>query len=74
MRDQKRNCEATKIRADGVVLVKFHHIFLTNTTPAPIKRWATPLDYAEEGDITFLELQFIHTFYDRARCCGTQGP
>jgi len=34
MRDEKRNCEATKIRADGVVLVKFHHIFLTNTTPA----------------------------------------
>jgi len=27
MRDQKRNCEATKIRADGVVLVQFHHIF-----------------------------------------------
>jgi len=23
--------------------------FLTNTTPAPIKRWATPLDSAEEG-------------------------
>ena len=27
MRDQKRNCEATEIRADGVVLVQFHHIF-----------------------------------------------
>jgi len=27
MRDQKRNCEATKIRAAGVVLVQFHHIF-----------------------------------------------
>jgi len=27
MRDEKRNCEATNIRADGVVLVKFHHIF-----------------------------------------------
>ena len=27
MRDEIRICEATKIRADGVVLVKFHHIF-----------------------------------------------
>jgi len=53
MRDQKRNCEATKIRAAGVVLVKFHHNFLTNTTPAPIKRWATPLDSAEEGTLLF---------------------
>jgi len=24
--------------------------YLTNTTPAPIKRWATPLDSAEEGN------------------------
>ena len=26
MRDEKRNCEATTIRADGVVLVYFHKI------------------------------------------------
>ena len=46
MRDEKRICEATTIRADGVVLVQFHHIFLTNTTPA----------------LTFLVLQSVHTF------------
>jgi len=34
MRDQKRNCEDTKIRADGMVLVKFHHIF----GPTPPRR------------------------------------
>ena len=49
MRDQERFCEATTIRADGVVMVKFKQNFLTNTTPAPISRWATPLDSAEEG-------------------------
>ena len=34
MREQKRICEATIIRADGVVLVYFNQDFLTNTTPA----------------------------------------
>jgi len=27
MREEKRSREATKIRADGVVLVKFHKIY-----------------------------------------------
>ena len=52
MRDQKRNCEATKIRADGVVLVQFHPSSYQHY-PAPITRWATPLDPAEEGIYLF---------------------
>ena len=51
------------------MLVQFHHIFLTNTTPAPIKRWATPLDSAEEGTLLFSYFQFIHTLIDRAYSC-----
>ena len=30
--------------------------YLTNTTPAPIKRWATPLDSAEEGNFARLPI------------------
>jgi len=35
----KKYREATKARADGVVLIKFNQISLTNTTPAaPLER------------------------------------
>jgi hypothetical protein len=30
--------------------------YWTNTTPAPIKRWATPLDSAEEGGFACLPI------------------
>ena len=56
MRDKKRNCEATKIRAAGVVLVKFHHNFLTNTTPA--LRATPPL--LRRGVYSTLAREFIH--------------
>jgi hypothetical protein len=39
MRDQTKCSEATEIRADGVVLIKFHQIRLTNTTPAAPTMW-----------------------------------
>ena len=38
--------------------------YLTNTTPAPIKRWATPLDSAEEGNFARLP---IHSNLHRPR-------
>ena len=35
----KKCSEATEIRADGVVLIKFNQILLTNTTPSAPTRW-----------------------------------
>ena len=64
MRDQKRNCEATKIRAAGVVLVKFHYNFLTNTTPA--LRASPPL--LRRGH--YFSRTAIHSHLDRPRLHG----
>ena len=58
MRDEKRICEATIVRADGVVLVKLSN-FMTSTTPA--LRATPPL--LRRGHFSYSP--FIHTFYDR---------
>jgi len=58
MRDQKRNCEANKIRADGVVLVK--SIFIDQHHPGAHQEMGHPTS-AEEGTLFFSYCPFIHT-------------
>jgi len=48
MRDSRNIAKLRNSRRRGGAGL-FQSNFLTNTTPAPIKRWATPLDSTEEG-------------------------
>src|SRR5438552_19082551 len=48
---QRKSCEATLARADGVVLIRIM-IFLTSTTPAAATASAFPSS-AEEGELRF---------------------
>ena len=61
---QRKSCEATLARADGVVLIK-RMIFLTNTTPAAATASAFPSS-AEEGSLSqhcSLNEEFLATDY-----------